>query len=119
MLSDREMTPDAERTLSRQPSTTEYLPGMLTMSAPPGLLPYYSSWSLVCLGASSLYSHNVGLSEGIYPGFLSGTNYLLPWDVTVCSKAKNAWPQVSYLVLYIVFLCLFSNDIVDLMHKGL
>lgn len=78
------------------------------MSAPSGLLPYYSSWSLVCLGASSLYSHNVGLSEAIYPGFLSGTNYLLPWDVTVCSKAKNAWPQVSLnnCFLLLVFFCI-------------
>lgn len=74
VLSDRsgELTPDLERALIRQPSTTEYLPGMLTLSAPPGLLPYYSSWSLVCLGASSLYSHNIGLSEALYPGFLSG-----------------------------------------------
>lgn len=97
VLSDRsaELTPDLERNLSRQPSTTEYLPGMLTLSAPPGLLPHYSSWSLVCLGASSLYSHNVGLSDSIYPGFLAGTNYLLPWDVTVYSKSKSAWPQMN------------------------
>lgn len=97
VLSDRsvELTPDLERNLSRQPSTTEYLPGMLTLSVPSGLLPHYASWSLVCLGASSLYSHNIGLSDSIYPGFLAGTNYLLPWDVTVYSKAKSAWPQMN------------------------
>lgn len=97
VLSDRsaELTPDLERSLTRQPSTTEYLPSMLTLSAPPGLLPHYSSWSLACLGASSLYSHNVGLSDSVYPGFLAGTNYLLPWDVTVYSKTKNAWPQMN------------------------
>lgn len=50
-----------EKGLTRQPSTTEYLPGMLTLNSPPGLLPVFSSWSLVCLGASSLYSHNVGM----------------------------------------------------------
>ncbi|KAL3280595.1 hypothetical protein HHI36_003827 [Cryptolaemus montrouzieri] len=90
-------TPDVERdSLIRQPSTTEYLPGMLTLSSPSGLLPVYSSWSLVCLGLSSLYSHNLGLSESHHPGFLSSTNYLLPWDVTVYSKAKsNNWPQLS------------------------
>ncbi|CAG9823382.1 unnamed protein product [Phaedon cochleariae] len=73
----------------------ECLPGMLTLSSPPGLLPVYSSWSLVCLGASSLYSHNLGLSESHHPGFLSSTNYLLPWDVTVYSKTKQTWPHVG------------------------
>jgi protein SMG8 len=93
VLSDRsnELTPENERGLFRQPSTTEYLPGMLTLSSPPGLLPVYSSWSLVCLGPSSLYSHNLGLSESHHPGFLNSTNYLLPWDVTVYSKAKMNW----------------------------
>ncbi|KAJ8911497.1 hypothetical protein NQ315_014422 [Exocentrus adspersus] len=97
VLSDKsgDLIPDVGRSLIRQPSTTEYLPGMLTLSSPPGLLPVYSSWSLVCLGASSLYSHNLGLSESHHPGFLSSTNYLLPWDVTVYSKSKQNWPNVS------------------------
>ncbi|KAF5277720.1 hypothetical protein FQR65_LT03700 [Abscondita terminalis] len=96
ILSDRsDLTPDIDRGLVRQPSTTEYLPGMLTSSSPPGLLPHYSSWSLVCLGPSSLYSHNLGLSESHHPGFLNSTNYLLPWDVTVYSKGRTPWPQLS------------------------
>lgn len=86
VLSDRELTPESERGLIRQPSTTEYLPGMLTLTSPPGLLPVYSSWSLVCLGPSSLYSHNLGLSDSHHPGFFNSTNYLLPWDVTVYAK---------------------------------
>lgn len=73
--------PFAEKSLIRQPSTTEYLPGMPHSESPPGLLPQFPSWSLVCLGPSSLYSHNHGLSD--QPGFLPGTGYLLPWDVTV------------------------------------
>lgn len=87
-----ELTPDLSESemekiqITKQASTTEYLPGMLTMSSPPGLLPYFSSWSLVCLGSSSLYSHNLGLSENHHPGFLNSTNYLLPWDVTVSEK---------------------------------
>lgn len=95
ILSDRsnELTPNLERGLLRQASTTEYLPGMLTVSSPPGLLPYFSSWSLVCLGPSSLYSHNLGLSENYHPGFLNSTNYLLPWDVTVYSKTKGGSQQ--------------------------
>lgn len=97
VLSDKsgDLTLEVEKHLVRQPSTTEYLPGMLTLSSPPGLLPVYSSWSLVCLGASSLYSHNLGLSESHHPGFLSSTNYLLPWDVTVYSKTKQNWPHIS------------------------
>ena len=60
---------------------TEYLPCMLHVNSPIGILPRYSSWSLVCLGPSSLYSHNAGLSD--QPGFLTGSAFLLPWDVTV------------------------------------
>ncbi|XP_018320729.1 protein smg8 [Agrilus planipennis] len=90
-----QLTPGMEKSLVRQPSTTEYLPGMLTLSSPPGLLPTFSSWSLLCLGPSSLYSHNLGLSESQHPGFLNATNYLLPWDVTVTSKSRTSWPQMG------------------------
>ncbi|KAK9497205.1 hypothetical protein O3M35_004567 [Rhynocoris fuscipes] len=70
-----------DKHLVRQASTTEYLPGMVHLDSPPGLLPEYPSWSLVCRGPSSLYSHNLGLHD--QPGFLAGSNYLLPWDVTL------------------------------------
>lgn len=69
--------------MTRQPSTTEYLPGMLHLGSPVGLLPAFSSWSLVCLGASSLYSHSLGLPDHLQPGLLPHTNYLLPWDCAV------------------------------------
>lgn len=46
---------------TRDFSTTEYLPCMLHVHSPQGILPRYSSWSLVCLGSSSLYSHNAGM----------------------------------------------------------
>lgn len=97
ILSDRTSTPEPDKKeIIRQPSTTEYLPGMLTLSSPSGLLPTFTSWSLVCLGASSLYSHNLGLSESHHPGFLSSTNYLLPWDVVIYSKsATKNWPGPS------------------------
>ena len=85
-----QMTPNEVKTLSKEASTKEYLPGMLTLTSPPNLLPQYPSWSLVCLGPSSLYSHNLGLSESYQPGFLNSTNYLLPWDVVVYSKGKSA-----------------------------
>ncbi|XP_046388258.1 uncharacterized protein LOC124157509 [Ischnura elegans] len=95
--------------LVRQPSTTEYLPGMLHSDSPCGLLPQFPSWSLVCLGPSSLYSHNLGLQD--QPGLLPGSSYLLPWDVTVrleptsvssqhftekvSQKKFDRWPSVS------------------------
>jgi protein SMG8 len=48
---------------TRDFSTTEYLPCMLHVHSPVGILPRYSSWSLVCLGSSSLYSHNAGIGS--------------------------------------------------------
>lgn len=56
---------------------------MLHTESPNSLLPQFPSWSLVCLGSSCLYSHNIGLQETQHPGFLNSTAYLLPWDVTV------------------------------------
>ncbi|CAH2085817.1 unnamed protein product [Euphydryas editha] len=72
-----------EKVISRQPSTTEYLPGMLHTASPAALLPAFPSWALLCLGASSLYSHSAGLPEHMQPGFLPHTNYLMPWDCAV------------------------------------
>ncbi|XP_015123123.1 protein SMG8 isoform X2 [Diachasma alloeum] len=86
-----------EKSLIRQPSTTEYLPGMLHTESPAGLLPQFSSWSLVCLGPSSLYSHNLGLQH--QTGVLQNSAFLLPWDVTVRlehQKDRGAfWPIVG------------------------
>ncbi|XP_011306755.1 protein SMG8 [Fopius arisanus] len=86
-----------EKSLVRQPSTTEYLPGMLHTESPTGLLPQFSSWSLVCLGPSSLYSHNLGLQH--QTGVLQNSAFLLPWDVTVRlehQKDRGAfWPIVG------------------------
>lgn len=83
-----------EKSLVKQPSTTEYLPTMLNSESPPGLLPRFSSWSLICLGSSSIYSHNIGLQH--QSGMLSSSGYLLPWDVTVRlehQKEKGTlWP---------------------------
>ncbi|XP_050413442.1 nonsense-mediated mRNA decay factor SMG8, partial [Patella vulgata] len=78
-------------TTSRQHSTTEYLPGMIHTDSPPGLLPKFTSWSLCCLGKPSFYSHSQGLD---LPGFLAGSNFLLPWDITVKAN-KEKWPTVG------------------------
>lgn len=84
-------TEDKERSIIRQPSTIEYLPGMMHTESPVGLLPQYPSWSLCCVGASSVYSHNHGLQEHFQSGFLSGSNYLLPWDVQVRLEHSAQW----------------------------
>lgn len=50
----------SEKCIFRQPSTTEYLSGMIHTMTPSGLLPQYPHWSLVCVGHSSVYSHSSG-----------------------------------------------------------
>lgn len=77
----------------RQPSTTEYLSSMVHTRSPIGLLPQFASWSLMCIGHSSVYSHNSGLPEHSQSGFLSGTNFLLPWDVQVRLENASTWAQ--------------------------
>ncbi|CAG2218840.1 SMG8 [Mytilus edulis] len=57
----------------------------------PGLLPKFPSWAVCCIGKASLYNHNTGLD---YPGFLHGSHFLLPWDITVKAE-KDKWPSVG------------------------
>ncbi|RZF43223.1 hypothetical protein LSTR_LSTR009027 [Laodelphax striatellus] len=99
-VSDSDTESSKEKGLVRQPSTTEYLPGMLHSESPASLLPQFPSWSLVCLGPSSLYSHNLGLQEHQHAGLLNGSAYLLPWDVTVKLEQQHQhkerfWPPVN------------------------
>lgn len=77
--------------LLRQPSTTEYLPGMVTTTSPTGLLPQFPSWSLMCIGRSLLYSHNTGIQEHFQGKFLSGTNLLVPWNVHIRLEHSSNW----------------------------
>lgn len=96
-VTDSDAENSKDKSLVRQPSTTEYLPGMLHTESPAGLLPQFSSWSLICLGPSSLYSHNLGLQHQV--GVFSTSAFLLPWDVTVRlehQKERNPlWPLVG------------------------
>nr|XP_022343746.1 protein smg8-like isoform X2 [Crassostrea virginica] len=75
----------------RQHSTTEYLYGMIHSDSPPHLLPRFPSWSICCLGKSTIYNHTTGLD---LPGFLHGSNFLLPWDITVKAE-KDKWPSIG------------------------
>lgn len=85
------LSPDKTSIIIRQPSTTEYLRGMVTTDSPAGLLPQFPSWSLICIGPSSVYSHNTGLPEHVQSGFMSGSNFLLPWDVHVRLENAATW----------------------------
>lgn len=75
----------------RQHSTTEYLPGMIHSESIPGLLPKFPSCSVCCLGKATIYNHSQGLD---FPGFLHGSHFLLPWDITVKAE-KDKWPSVG------------------------
>ncbi|XP_051973541.1 nonsense-mediated mRNA decay factor SMG8-like [Xyrauchen texanus] len=72
--------------VDRQPSTVEYLPGMFHSGCPKGLLPKFSSWSLVKLGPAKAYNSLTGLEQ---PGFLPGSAFLLPWDVVIRSRSEE------------------------------
>lgn len=84
-----------EKKMFRQASTTEYLSGMVHTLSPIGVLPFFPSWALTCIGHSSVYAHNSGLPEHIQSGFLSGANFLLPWDVQVRLEHAASW-ALSY-----------------------
>ncbi|KAM8834744.1 nonsense-mediated mRNA decay factor SMG8 [Synchiropus picturatus] len=72
--------------VDRQPSTVEYLPGMMHSGCPKGLLPKFSSWSLVKLGPAKSYNCHSGLEQ---PGFLPGSSFLLPWDLVIRSRSEE------------------------------
>lgn len=74
-------------------STTEYLASMPLLSSPLGLLPQFPSWSLQCIASASFYSHNTGLTESQMPGFLSGTNFLLCWEVKIRLEHAKSWAE--------------------------
>ncbi|KAL6098317.1 smg8 [Pungitius sinensis] len=81
-----EVQPKRPSLVDRQPSTVEYLPGMMHSGCPKGLLPKFSSWSLVKLGPAKSYNCHTGLEQ---PGFLPGSSFLLPWDLVIRSRSEE------------------------------
>ncbi|XP_022109278.1 protein smg8-like isoform X2 [Acanthaster planci] len=79
----------------RESSTADYLQGMMCSTSPHGLLPLFSSWSLLCLGKASLYNPSKGLEQ--QPGFLRDCNFLVPWDIPIPkgSALDPSWPVLS------------------------
>lgn len=53
---------------------------MVHSESPLGLLPKFSSWSLVSIGKFSDYNCHTGLSQ---PGFMTNHNYLIPWEIHI------------------------------------
>jgi len=84
--SDSQVSHKRPSLVDRQPSTVEYLPGMLHAGCPKGLLPKFSSWSLVKLGPAKSYNCHTGLEQ---PGFLPGSSFLLPWDLVIRSRSSD------------------------------
>ncbi|XP_063699019.1 nonsense-mediated mRNA decay factor SMG8 [Culicoides brevitarsis] len=82
-----------EAHVERLISTTEYLASMIQVNSPQGVLPQFPSFSLVCVGPSSIYSHNTGLPESTQSGFLSGSNFLLPWDMKIRLEHQQSWAE--------------------------
>jgi len=77
-------------------SNSYYLPHMKTLGSQSGLKPEFSSWSLVMMGPSSVYSHSAGLSS--MPGFMSSSKFLLPWEIPLTkvtdSELARNWPNI-------------------------
>lgn len=84
--SENQVQPKRPGLIDRQPSTVEYLPGMMHSSCPKGLLPKFSSWSLLRLGPAKSYNCHAGLEQ---PGFLPGSSFLLPWDLVIRSRSEE------------------------------
>ena len=66
--------------------------GMLNSQVDDGVLPLFSSWSLIRIAPYSSYNPLVGLEM---PGFLKDSNFLLPWEVNVESTENSkteSWP---------------------------
>lgn len=68
-------------------STEIYLTGMTHSDSPVGLLPRFSSWSLVSIGKYTDYNAHVGLTQ---PGFMPGHNFLIPWDLVVSNNTVTS-----------------------------
>ncbi|XP_072174568.1 nonsense-mediated mRNA decay factor SMG8-like [Diadema setosum] len=93
-VSAKEETDDADGSGSQFSSP---LQGMLCSTSPRGMLPAFSSWSLICLGPSSLYHPSKGLDQR---SFLRESKHLLPWDIPIPKGAvlDSHWPSPSETV---------------------
>lgn len=73
--------------ISTLASTEVYLVGLLNSESKPGLVPRFSSWSLISIGKNTSYNPQTGLNQ---PGFLPNHNFLIPWDIVISKGAISA-----------------------------
>ena len=78
---------DFNEQLLNQPFTD----GMVHSGTPEDIYPLFSSWNLVRIGSASSYIPSRGLDM---PGFIPGTNHLIPWDIAFQTEDPNItqWP---------------------------
>ncbi|VDD82857.1 unnamed protein product [Mesocestoides corti] len=77
---------DVKVASSRQEIAVSFVQGMPVLGQPAGTLPLYPSWAIHALGKYFSYSHSSGMS---HPGFLRGSNFLLPWDVQLSRSSVS------------------------------
>lgn len=68
-------------------STEIYLTGMTHSDSPVGLLPRFSSWSLISIGKFADYNDHTGLTQ---PGFMPNHNFLIPWELVVSNNTVTS-----------------------------
>ena len=68
-----------------------FVDGMIHSGTPEDILPLFSSWSLIRIGPSSMYVPSRGLDM---PGFVPGTNHLVPWEILFKTEDPGItqWP---------------------------
>uniref|UniRef100_A0A183BT03 Nonsense-mediated mRNA decay factor SMG8 n=1 Tax=Globodera pallida TaxID=36090 RepID=A0A183BT03_GLOPA len=63
--------------------------------SPPELLPLFPSFSVICIGHSSLYNHSTGIRES--PNFRSGSEFLLPWSVQLTVRTEQWLRELQFI----------------------
>uniref|UniRef100_A0A915P359 Nonsense-mediated mRNA decay factor SMG8 n=1 Tax=Meloidogyne floridensis TaxID=298350 RepID=A0A915P359_9BILA len=76
----------------------QYLDHVPHTNSPPSLLPLFPSFSVVCIGHSSLYNHSTGIrGHDRTARFRSGSEYLLPWSVRLSVNTER-WVREMQLI---------------------
>lgn len=63
--------------------------------APSALFPLFPSFSVVCIGHSSLYNHSSGIKDS--PNFRSGSEFLLPWNVQLTVRTERWLRELQFI----------------------
>ncbi|KAL3077902.1 hypothetical protein niasHS_013431 [Heterodera schachtii] len=72
-----------------------YLEHVPHSKSSPELLPLFPSFSVICIGHSSLYNHSTGIRES--PNFRSGSEFLLPWSVQLTVRTEQWLRELQFI----------------------